>query len=399
MALTNIMDNMAQANAKIQDELQKKRQNGQYLTDKELDQYELTEDDKKIQAAWLETLDGKTVPGFNFKDFLASPSAKVLIPRVIIGTMRQAADPVYLASKFYKKIRLQNGSAVLFPSIGVMRAHDVAEGQEIPEETVDWQLHKNSMIHVGKSGVRIQYSDELKSDLEFDLVSVLLQEAGRAMARLKEQKAFNEWLRHGWTVFDNSLRAKIPQAGTTGLDFDGNLNDTLSIDDLLDLIIAVYNNEYTPTDLIMHPLVWTAFARNGLTGGLTAPFDRDVKREMPNATFKLGPESIQGRLPFAFSVNLSPFAPIDRRAKTFDMFCVDANNVGVEIVRDGLKTEEFRDPARDLNNVKIVERYGFGTYNEGRAICSAKNISMAKSFATPERVTVIGKSINTITTP
>jgi hypothetical protein len=399
MALVNILDQMEQANASLQKELQDKLENGKTLTDAELEQYQLTDSDEKVFKAFSETLDGKTVPGFNFKDFLASPSAKVLIPRVIIGTMRTAADPVYLASKFYKKIRLKNGQAVMFPSIGVMRAHDVAEGQEIPEETVDWQTHKNSLISVGKSGVRIQYSDELQNDLEFDLVSILIAEAGRAMARLKEQKAFDEWLRHGWTVFDNNLRGRIPEAGTTGLDFEGNLNDTMSIDDLLDVIIAVYNNEYTPTDLVMHPLVWTCFARNGLTGSLTAPFDRETKRELPNATFKLGPESIQGRLPFSFNVNLSPFAPIDRGAKTFDLFCVDANNVGVQIVKDDLKTENFRDPSRDLNNVKVIERYGFGTYNEGRAICSAKNISMAKSYATPERVTVIGKSIETITTP
>ena len=391
MALVNILDQMESANAAIQKELQDKLAAGKSLTDAELDSYQLTEDDQKVFKAFGDVLDGKNVPGFDFKDFLASPSAKVLIPRVIIGTMRQAADPIYLASKFYKKIRLKNGQAVMFPSIGVMRAHDVAEGQEIPEETVDWQLHKNSLIHVGKSGVRIQYSDELQSDLEFDLISVLLAEAGRAMARLKEQKAFDEWLRHGWTVFDNSLRARIPEAGTTGLDFEGNLNDTMSIDDLLDIIIAVYNNEYTPTDLIMHPLVWAVFARNGLTGSLTAPFDKDVKREMPNAQFKLGPESIQGRIPFAFNVSLSPFAPIDKVAKTFDMFCVDANNVGVQIVKEDLKTEEFRDPARDLNNVKVIERYGFGTYNEGRAICSAKNISMAKSYATPERVITLNK--------
>ena len=391
MALINILDQMDQANASVQKELQDKLEKGLCLTDAELDMYQLTDNDQKVFKAFGDVLDGKNVPGFNFKDFLASPSAKVLIPRVIIGTMRKAADPIYLASKFYKKIRLKNGQAVMFPSIGVMRAHDVAEGAEIPQETVDWQLHKNSLIHVGKSGVRIQYSDELQSDLEFDLISVLLQEAGRAMARHKEQKAFDEWLRHGWTVFDNSLRTKIPEAGTTGLDFEGNLNDTMSIDDLLDLIIAIYNNEYTPTDLIMHPLVWTCFARNGLTGSLTAPFDRETKREMPNAQFKLGPESIQGRLPFSFNVNLSPFAPIDRAAKTFDMFCVDANNVGVQIVKDELKTEEFRDPSRDLNNVKVIERYGFGTYNEGRAICSAKNISMARSYATPERTIILNK--------
>jgi len=389
MALVNILDSMNQANDSIQKELQQKLQNGQMLDDKELDLYQLTEDDNKILKAFKETLDGKDVPGFNFVDFLASPSAKVLIPRVVIGTMRQAAEPVYLASKFYKKIRLKNGSAVMFPSIGVMRAYDVAEGQEIPEETVDWELAKNSMIKVGKTGVRVQYTDELKSDIEFDLISVLLQEAGRAMARLKEQKAFDEWLRHGWTVFDNSLRDRIPEAGTTGLNFQGQPNDTLSIDDLLDLIIAVYNNEYTPTDLVLHPLVWSVFARNGLTGSLTAPYDRETNREKPTAQFKLGPESIQGRLPFAFNVNLSPFAPIDTGAKTFDMFCVDGNNVGVLIQQDDLKTENFRDPSRDLNNVKVVERYGFGTYNEGRAICSAKNISMAKSFATPERVYTI----------
>lgn len=389
MALISILDQMEAQNASIQKEIQDKLNKGQAISDAELDQYQLTEDDQKVFKAFSKFLDGKTVPGFNFVDFLASPSAKVLIPRVIIGTMRQAADPVYLASKFYKKIRMKNGQAIMFPSIGVMRAHDVAEGQEIPEETVDWQLHKNSLIHVGKSGVRIQYSDELKSDLEFDLVSILLQEAGRAMARLKEQKAFDEWLRHGWTVFDNKQRDRIPEAGTTGVDFYGNLNDTLSIDDLLDIIIAVYNNEYTPTDLIMHPLVWAVFARNGLTGSLTAPHDRETKREMPNTQFKLGPESIQGRLPFAFNVNLSPFAPIDRVNKTFDMFCVDGNNVGVQIVKDELKTEEFRDPSRDLNNVKVIERYGFGTYNEGRAICSAKNISMDKSYATPERTIII----------
>lgn len=385
MSLVNILDQMTERDAQIQKSIQDKLKSGQFLTDKELADYKLTQDDEKIFKAFADKLAGKSVPGFEFKDFLASPSAKVLIPRVIIGEMRRAADPVYLASKFYKKIRLQNGQAVMFPQIGVMRAHDVAEGQEIPQETVDWNLAKNSLIKVGKSGVRIQYSDELQQDLEFDLISVLLQEAGRAMARLKEEKAFNEWRAHSWIVFDNAQRTKFPEAGTTGMDFTGSYNDTMSIDDLLDLIIAVYNNEYTPTDLVMHPLVWTVFARNGLTGSLTAPFDRETKREQPNATFQLGPESIQGRLPFAFNVNLSPFAPLDKIDKKFDIFCVDANNVGVEIVKDGLKTEEFREPARDLNNIKVIERYGFGTYNEGRAVCSALNISMARSFARPER--------------
>ena len=56
-----------------------------------------------------------------------------------------------------------------------------------------------------------------------------------------------------------------------------------------------------------------------------------------------------------------------------------------------MKTENFRDPARDINNVKVIERYGFGTYNEGRATCIARGISMAKSYPTPERVITIDR--------
>lgn len=387
--LQTLKDNQTVIQGRISDKLK----NGMQLTDEEAMLYQLTDEDKQVMEMIQKITDGNEVSGFALNDFLATPQAKVLIPRVIVGAMRKAADPLYLASSFFKKIRLKNGQAVMFPSIGVMRAHDVAEGQEIPQETIDWQLHKNNLITVGKSGIRVQFTDEILKDVEFDIVGMMLAEAGRAMARHKEQKAFNEFLTHGHVVFDNELRRKDPvlwaQAGTTGVDYEGNYNDTLSVEDLLDLIIAVYNNEYTPTDLIMHPLAWTAFAKNGLTGSLTAPYEREAKRELPTGGFKLGPESIQGRLPFAFNVNLSPFAPIDKVGKTFDIMCVDRNNVGVQIVKEDMKTENFRDPARDINNTKVIERYGFGTYNEGRAVCLARGISMAKSFPTPERVKVL----------
>lgn len=391
----SILDKIKTQEQLVQDKIQNKLKTNEALTDEEIASYKLTDEDAEILEVFDRMTSGESVPGITLNDFLASPQAKVLIPRIVIGTIKKAADPIYLASSFYKKVRLKNGQAIMFPSIGVMRAHDVAEGQEIPQETLDWQLHKGSLISTGKSGIRVQFTEELIKDCEFDIVGMMLSEAGRAMARHKEQKAYIEWLKHSWKVFDNSLRRKDPvkfaQAGTTGVDFNNVINDTMSIDDLLDLIIAVYNNEYTPTDLIMHPLAWGTFAKNGLTGALTAPYDREAKREKPVAGFKLGPESIQGRIPFGFNVNLSPFAPLDKMNKTFDMFCVDRNNVGVQLVKDDLKTEEFRDPSRDIRNVKCIERYGYGTFNEGRAVCSALGISMAKSYPVPERTIVLNK--------
>lgn len=389
------LENIKDYEKNIQDAVAKKLAKGEILTDSDLRAYKLTDEDIQVMEVLKKVSDGQDVPGFEFNDFLASPQAKVLIPKVLIGQARKAADPVYLASNFFKKIRLKNGQAVMFPEFGVMRAYDVAEGQEIPQETIDWQTNTNGLIKVGKSGLRIQYSAELLQDCEFDIVGMLISEAGRAMARHKEQKAFTEWLSHGWTVFDNNLRkmdsVKYAEAGTTGLDYQGNFNDTMSIEDFLDLIISNYNNGFNCTDLIMHPLSWTAFSRNAFSGGLTAPYDRESKRETGSAGFKIGPESIQGRLPFSFNVNLSQFAPIDKRAKTFDIFSVDRNNVGVLIQKDDIKVDNFVDPSRDITNVKLIERFGYGVSHEGRAICSAKNISMAKSFPTPERVIVMDK--------
>ena len=384
--MSKLLDNIREQEQLLQAGIQDKLEKGSMLTDEEVQNYKITDKDAEMMEVFKNITDGGPRSSFSLKDFLSTPQAKVLIPRIIIGQMKKAAEPVYLASNFFKKIRLKSGSAIMFPQIGVMKAGDVAEGQEYPQMSLDWQTHKGSLLNVGKSGLRVQFTDELISDCEFDIVAMMLSEAGRALARHKEQKAFVEFLMHGWKVFDNSLRSSNPDAGTTGVDFSNNLNNTMSVDDLLDLIIAVYNNEYTPTDLIMHPLAWTTFAKNGLTGGLSAPMDGMAKKEGANGSFKLGPDSIQGRLPFAFDVNISPFAPLDKRGKTFDMFCIDKNNVGVEIVRDDLKTEEFRDPARDIKNVKIGEKYGFGTYNEGRAIAVAKGISMAKSYPVPERV-------------
>lgn len=115
----------------IQDSIQNKLKKGIALTDEELDNYEITNEDKEVLGMLRKIADGETVAGFDFMDFLASPSARVLIPKVLIAAARKSAEPEYLASKFFKKIRLKNGTATIFPEFGHFRAYDVSEGQEI----------------------------------------------------------------------------------------------------------------------------------------------------------------------------------------------------------------------------------------------------------------------------
>ena len=63
-----------------------------------------------------------------------------------------------------------------------MRAYDVSEGQEIPAQNVDWNLYTDSRINVGKVGLRIQYTDEIIEETEFDIIGTLTSEAGKLFA-------------------------------------------------------------------------------------------------------------------------------------------------------------------------------------------------------------------------
>lgn len=355
------------------------------FTEQEVAKYKLTEADVKIAENVAKMIAGEEGATAHFSEMLASPSAAVLIPKVVVGAMRQAAEPLYIGSKLLQKVRFKGqGNSMIFPSIGQMRAFDVAESQEIPEDTIDWQTHETPEVRIGKSGVRVRFTEEMISDSQWDIVSMLIKEAGRAMARHKEQKIFLNFSKYGHKVFDN-LDAN-PEAHTTGLNVDGAKNGTMSAEDFLDVIIAVMGNEYTPSDILMHPLAWTVFARNELTGALAAaPYDNYPHKGAPKS-MALGPESIAGRLPFAFNVQLSPFIPLDKKNKRFDMYVVDRNNIGVLLEKEGLSTEQFNEPARDIRNLKIKERYGIGILNEGKAVAVAKNISMVKSYNEPTRV-------------
>lgn len=181
--MPNFLEQLENSRTSFNEVIKNKLENGIALTDDEAMAYELTEDDNRVLEYFSKVVNGEDVPGFSIKNFLASPQAKVLIPKIIIGAAKKAQDPIYLASKFYKKIRLKNGASVQFPSFGVIRAYDIGEGQEIPAENLDWNLYSDSQINVGKCGLRINYSDDLIEETEFDIVGTLTSEAGRAMAR------------------------------------------------------------------------------------------------------------------------------------------------------------------------------------------------------------------------
>lgn len=158
----------------------------------------------------------------------------------------------------------------------------------------------------------------------------------------------------------------------------------MSVEDFFDMYLGLMANEYIPTDVLFHPLVWPIFAKNELLDKLTI----GAFGNQGNA-ITINPEAIQGRLPYALTVTLSPFIPFDRVSKKFDMYVVDRNEVGCLLVKDEISTEQWENPERDIQTIKVRERYGVGIFNDGKAICVAKNLPFEKSYEYPSRVKVV----------
>lgn len=206
-----------------------------------------------------------------------------------------------------------------------------------------------------------------------------LEAAGRALARLKEENAFRELSTNGHVVYDAALFSPGDAGYPSGRGWDGKLNGTLTAEDLLEMAVSIMSSGYTPTDIIMHPLCWSLFAKNAFVQEAGLP------------AFGQGPENARDPREFTtanslgLNVEFSPNVPFDQVNKTFDFYIVDRNNIGVMLVKDDISTEQFDDPTRDIQNLKVKERYGLAVLNGGLGIAVAKNIPFKRTYPAPER--------------
>lgn len=336
------------------------------------------------------------------REALMSTDTVRLIPKVIEGQLREAAEPEYLASKFMNVIHVEgNNSAVyVVPVVGEIFASEVTEGGHYNEQNLDFNTVENGQleIRVKKYGLKVTISEEAIQDSSWDIYGINVRKMGRAMARLKEENCFNAFSNHGHILFDNDKREQFPEAGTTGRDADGSYNDTLSVEDFLDLVLALMGNNRVPTDIIMHPLTWVIFARNSMIGnGLTfgafggnqvhpwgatqgTPGFAGLSSEEGPQKLIMRPDQVQNRLPVPLAINFSPFVRFDKLKKRFDMYCIDRSEVGVIVEREGLSTDDWNDPERDMRMLKVKERYGVGILDNGKGITVARNIAVAPTY-------------------
>lgn len=316
-----------------------------------------------------------------FGEALTTADANIMMPKVIQQVTTQAAEGQYLATRLFKRINMTEGRSLEFIHFGAIRASEIGEAQEYPEQNLNLTKEGigNVEVRVRKYGLKIAITEEMISESQWDVIGLHLQAAGRALARLKEQNMFQAFSKNGHVVFDADMFKAGEEGYPTGRGFDGELNGTLTSEDLLDMAVSIMSAGFNPTLVIMHPLCWSLFAKNEfLANASRAAFGQGVGTEKDPRDFT--PTNSLG-----LKVEFSPFVPFNQAEKKFDFYIVDEDNVGVLVVKEDISTEQFSDPTRDIQNLKLKERYGVGVLNGGLGIAVARNIAFKKTYTAPER--------------
>ena len=367
--------------------------------------------DNKRKASF----DSGQVKREDFYDTQFAFEQPMLIPKVVSQTVRDAIEPTIALTPLLQRINFQVGTSLTFPAMGAFTAADIPEGGEYPEQTMEFAGQVTATI--GKSGVAVKMTDEMIRYSLFDVMSMHLRAAGRALIRHKEQKVADMITTSG-TNYINNDQSVAAGRRSTGRGVDGAFNGTISIEDVFRMYADMVDDGYVPNAIIMHPFGWLTFALNPQLRAFGFANNGEMFQNYqgsPGAgeAFRAGglnqetqlddPSAIattSSRLPAGFpsgiNIIVSPFVPYDATGKT-EFWMVDTNELGVLVVDEEVVTEEFDDPARDIRKVKLRERYAVENINNGKAIRTAKGIVIDKSID-PESASVLNFGTGTLGT-
>ena len=350
------------------------------------DQYDPSKKDQKI--------------GFKeLVDALSTPDASILIGKVVSNIVKEAIEPLLVGTSLLHTIRFSAGQQITFPAAGAFTAEDIPEGGEYPERKLE--VAGTVTAFIGKSGVKVRITDEMLRYSQYDVMSMHIRAAGRALARHKETKIFNMLRNEGDVIFDNNIGNKK----TSGRDSGGVGNGTITLDDLLVMYSKIVTRGFVPNALLMSPLGWLLFARDPVLrafgfangGPMFGPMQGQpgLAKSWYQGGLNVGPiasapyaattyANVPNMFPSPLKIIVSPFLAYTAAAgatpaKT-DIIMADTNELGIIVIDEDVTNEEWDDPNRDIRTIKFRERYGLGILNEGKGIAIAKNVSITKAY-------------------
>jgi len=326
----------------------------------------------------------------------------LLIPRVVSEVVKEALEPNIVLTPLLQRIAYQHGTQLTFPAVGAITAADIPEGGEYPERSLDFA--GQVVAQIGKSGVAVKFSEETIKHSLYDVMSMTLRAAGRALIRWKEQKVASMILTNAGgtnTLFDNTS-ASYPS--TSGRGYGGTYNGGITMNDFFKAYAEMIERGFMPDTLLMNPFAWQMFADEGLQrifGFWNGSAMWNMHQGSPGNASQWKNSGMQGLLqnstvtspqnlattmtnmptifPYAFRIVVTPYMPYDAVQNVTDMVLCNTNELGVLVVEEEVMTETWDDPARDILKTKLRERYGLGTVNNGQGTGLIKGVFLGKT--------------------
>lgn len=344
---------------------------------------------KELMSPQYYAMNGPTI-----SEALHSADASILFPKAISDVLLRPREPLMIGQTLLAKtVQVDNVRSFEFPVMGALRAFDMAETQEYPEQQPSFTQHFTE-VKVNKVGLMLAISEEVIRDSMWDVLGLLIEAAGYAMLRHKEEKIFNEALAKAHVVYDNDTpNSASGTMWTHGKGSDGKTpNFSVHFDDFIDAMGALVAHEYVPTDIVMHPLAWVVFAKDPI---LRAQFL--TAGQIGQSVWRTAPQFDQSiNVPWNVNYQVTPFigikfnaqltnptgsSIINTPAMISNILVLDRNQAIIVLQRDPMEMDNFEEFRRDARMVKVRERYGVAALNQGRAIAAIKNVRLEQNFA------------------
>jgi hypothetical protein len=368
------------------------------------------------------------------KDLVTSQDLTRFIPQTVETVIREAIEPnLFIVDRLFQKINIPRGSRIQIGAVGAMEAGRVGQGGEYPERFVDVDGGDMVALTVDKYGLKISMTQEVLDENLFDVVNIWLRAAGRALARHKERSAAKLLSEMGYDVFDNINPTESWIGSTSGRGIDGIQNGSITVNDTFEMYAYLLNRGFSPDVLLMHPMAWktfmcdtemrevvlanatvtsvrspngsyaqnwgtshgnlglrtTATGENALSGNTAKGGSAWTQTLNPlGATFNIAPRYLPTPLevivtqyvPFSYGTRTAGTANETTRGAMTNLIMADSSVCGLIGQAEEPTVERWVEPERDIENLKIREKWGLAVQEQGKAIAVARNIGIYKNY-------------------
>jgi hypothetical protein len=369
------------------------RNNG-FLTPQDSTKFRDTQERDAARVKWGELVDA-----------IATPDVTLLMPRVVTQIAKEAIEPQLTLTPLLRTLRFTAGTSMTFPAVSAMSGvADMAEADEYPE-LIGPRFAGTVTAKMGKVGCAVRITEEMLRYSQWDVMRMMIQGAGKAMARHKEVKVANLILDNAVVSFDNTNPGSSTNGATTGRDINGDFNDTLTLDDIFVTYSDLINDGFIPNTILVNAAGWLIFARDPAmrafnwlhgsgplwktpSGSNAQPWqggEAGQEWQSPVTAANLLYKStlqipVSPMFPVPLQVVVSPFINYDSVTKKTDLIVCDREELGMMVVDEEMVTDQWEDPNRDVRRIKFRERYGFCVLNEGQAIRKLANVSTNRGY-------------------